>query len=1287
LPGNPQNRKAGNLWLEAGKHKLRLQRVGVYSSSGIIGGIELRPSAGRPEASVTAAKTLVDIVRAGEPLEITVTGGGTGKAVTYELLRSDAADISKPAEVVGEVHFPASATPETKAVKVACPVEGAFMLGARVKGGVLLTASEFPIQDYGVVDVNDVRPGSGKLEVIHDVDCVAQTDNGQPIPAGSFRECNGATQIHESKAGKYRESHDCTPPGAESMIIPDDPHSFSGFSYTLDVPQAQVPYLIDVEFPDDDRRSVTIPAIWVDEKTNKLLDDTAYPGKAYETGGMQPLTYKMQHHRAIVWAASKKLILGVLSQEYGHRAAVAKFTISRFADDLVPVKGSPRDAAGRSFSLWYEESMSWQFLVQSLRAHPPGLLRDFVGLDRWIRQCRYYGLNGITACGISYDGAYWRSTKLEGMAMPDYDLARLAALLCEKYGMTYTPEIFDRQTYMDRVTIPAMAEHPDDVHAFSAEGAAEGPSTNLCDLNPLHPAVQKVWIDALGELADKLRDCKSFRGIMVRSDKWLFQGAYHFPSINWGYGDWIIHQFEHDTGLKVPGRDGDPNRFAQRFDFLNSPAVKDRWVKWRCDGILDYHKRLRDRIQGDRHELFFAVAGDFRCDKSYENPYSFDERALDCGIDLERYKKEDGLAIFPRAQYGFRSIRISDQTLYDGFLDPETVDAGMGTVRGFCASMLYQELGRIWPAEKLGVNVPPRKVPLYYCSAAIAAGRNSLEKFAVVLAEQDSSYLWDGGNSDIAGDPEIWNPWFAEYKALPALRFTALDSARDPVAVWFRPVDGADGFEPGFYFYAVNREQYPVRIDIALKAPANLVRLGNGEKLSVQNGILSLELQPYELRAYRAPSGERIVSATTVIPEDKLQAVRNRLAFAQDIAADLAKPPDRSAVDEHERTTFLNQLNAAWNAYSQGYFWRTRTALSMAPAFRVYLDLAKLPEGQIVTAFPGLLQAQPNEGEWLPKRPVITAETFQHWVPVGTPARLKPSTEINPQWGGGQVLMADSGTLSLDLDIPADGTYTLNLGHVATAPGVTVASLDGASLAAPIVTNVPNAPETTGFSGLQLKAGKARLTLRRDGDFGIYAVQLLPRLKEMPNSVWSTLGPFKTVWQGRKSGMDQNLPNLQKDMETNFLPSDHTDINAVYKNSDGQELRWRQKQDMSIGSLDDEVVSMSSRAGVSAFGVVYAVTFIHSDTDRLAELQFGADWWAQVYLNGEEIVPNTDPDYRKMNANADFISWFPDSAVLKLKKGTNVLLVKQHGGSQGSAMAGYITDDPGIVCTPKPAGG
>ena len=1309
--------KAGNLWLTAGAHTLRIQRLGRVSfPMRVFERFELRAAAGRAEACVTAEKTLVDVMRVGEPFRIRVTGGGSGTVQKYELLNRDLQDAEDATDVVGAVEFTASDVPVTQEIVIPCPRDGAFALSARVAGGRVLSASEFPIGQYAVVDTRNVPMGSGALEPVHVIDCIAQTDNGQPLPADTFVECNGPTRITESKAGRYRESHDCTPPQAETPASPtEEPRGYSGFSYRLELPEVQVPYLIEVQFPDDARRSVTVNLSWLDPKTGGFGKEAGYNGKSYETGGIFPLSNEMRDHRAVVWPESKTVLLGILGQQNGHRAAAARIRISRFKDGILPGPvNSGTVPGGRAVMHWYEEGNNWRFLVNVAGAYAPGLVHDVVGLDRWAQLVRYNGMNGISAMGVAYQGAFWRTKALLGYGPEEYDSCRLLTLICEKYGLKYMPEVFPAQWYMSLITLPQRAQNPDDVRSVNCLGGRQGNGAAACNLNPLHPVVQQLWLDAIGELADNLRDSPAFAGVSVRADVWLFRGDFTYPSLNWGYGDWTIREFEKDTGIKVAGgpndpaapAEGNPQRYLDRYNFLTAAGMRERWISWRCDRISDYHQRLRDRIRGDRKDLYFAIVGDFRCDPLFGQPDDIGPRARETGVDLDRLAKLDGLAVMPYSRYGARYTTAAEQEIYDGFFRTDNVHAGMGNPRAFSGYMTYHELGTAWPADKLGINVPQKgKVP-YYCSAVLPAGRNSLEKFAVVLAEQDTALLRDGGNTDIYGDPDLWRAWFAEFKALPAVPFTPLPAATDPVAVWYGKDTGLRTLDTGktasspstldprplasdprpstlgtFLFYAVNRERYPVTCTLTVQGATAVTRLVGGETVALKDGKLALTLAPFELRAFRADAGATLTAATTAVPAEQIDFVRRRLAFAQALLDTIPTGTQAGPVTAAERAAFATGLAEAWNAYQASHFWRARVALSMAPMMRVYEKLAAMPEGQVVTRFPNLLQPQEKAGHWNLTEPMLTAEELARLVPAGSAASLTPSTEFNPEWGGKQVLVTGGNELVLNLDIPADGAYTFKLGHVAKTGGVIVAELAGQSLAVPAVTVKPGTPEATVFPPIQLKAGKARLALRRPGGFGVYGLKLLPGLRPMPDAIWSVVGPFPSPWGQNE---DHSGKQVKAGMETVYPPELDQNVAAVYKADAGRELRWTQKTGTIVSSIDDKGVNMAIRTCSPAASINFALTFITAESERTALLFVPVDWWARAYLNGERLRTEMDPKVLE-DSGADFTTHYPRySAVLKLKKGTNTLLIKQQGGSLGSAFAAYITDAADITLAPTP---
>ncbi|MFA6293902.1 MAG: hypothetical protein WC637_19090, partial [Victivallales bacterium] len=275
-----------------------------------------------------------------------------------------------------------------------------------------------------------------------------------------------------------------------------------------------------------------------------------------------------------------------------------------------------------------------------------------------------------------------------------------------------------------------------------------------------------------------------------------------------------------------------------------------------------------------------------------------------------------------------------------------------------------------------------------------------------------------------------------------------------------------------------------------------------------------------------------------------------------------------------------------------------------------------------------------NQTHWTPKTPIRTADNLVSPLNAG----LVDSTDINPAWGGSKVLSAKDGMIEIELDIPAEGIYALKLGAVAKTPGVTVASIGGLSLPSALTTKMPGVPETYSFPALELKAGKTKLSLRRDGEFGIYAIQLIPKIKPTTNREWLVLGPFKSFYGLEGGGRSSSDEAVAKGLTTKYIPEDKVDLNAVYKNDYGKELRWKGQTDSSIGLLDDLVIGMSYRSGSPSYDINYAATFITSDRDRTALVCIGADWWANAWLNGERLTSNIS----KPNCGAEFnTTWTP----------------------------------------------
>lgn len=1268
---NVFNDKMVNLFLSSGGHTLRIRALnwpGFYLS-----GWELRAANGAPEGSIFAEVQGYNIIRAGEYLKLNITGG-TNHPETYELMARNTLTGGNWKQV-GTVSFPVSSKPVVRAIKIKCSEEGVFQLTGRT-GDKILRPADFHAGKFVVVDTQNTPQASKnpKKTLLHEIDCTAQTDLGQPIkPNEGFWEANGATRITKSPAGVYRESGDNLDP--DIPTVPGTGYkSFTGFSYTIDVPEVQKPYLLEVNYPDDERRTVNVMILQrAPQNAYAAVYPVAQPGSGYETGDWFPLSYQMLNHQVIFWPEYKELRVALITPIPGMRAAASKIRVSKLEEGL-PAGPSGR-LDGRLFASYMEEMGRWDVHFRSGGT----IEKDFVGIERWVQICRYTGLNALWPTEAIYGMPTYNSRVLEGWFARPYDAPRIVALICEKYGLKYIPELHITDQYGFRTWVmDKLTSNPDQLYTYNRLGTRGGNNLWAPVYNALHPAVQQKYLEIVGELVDKVGDSPALAGFSSRLMPWCWSSYNGLASLNWGYEDWTINQFEKETGLRVPGKPDDPNRFQERFTFLTSAEMRTKWLNWRCSKMLDFYRRLRDRIRQNHpgavlYLTYFPGNGGRALDNLFNRPLTVTEAEglAEVGIDLGMLAKEPGIVVVPYGGFGRPGgTPVSDQSNYDQYLDPLHKLLGFGYERAFLYFDNYFEGHRQYPIDKLGF---PELQPGDGGSAADAGGFNALEKLSVVLADQDTGTMVQGGWGYTFGQADYLYEWLAEYKKLPRLPFIPLPQGRDPVAVWYQ--DCPDGF----YFYAVNREQYPVNVILGLDGSKKVTALGTGTDILLDKGHLVLNLKSYQLCAFKTNNNARIVSCEEKVPPQEVNLVKQRLAFCQQLADNITTGVRRDDVTEQERQAFLHQLDLAWEAFKQDHYWRTRTLLSMTPMITVFDKLADYPEGQLHRGLPDKLKTGNAGRRDLPATPMLTAAELMKYLVPGSQVELVPSTAYNSNWQHDQVLKSDSGNIDLEVQIPVPGLYRISLGHVAKTYGAITVSLNEQGLPLLAQTKVLNQPERSVFPAVSLSGGPARLSLRRQGEIGLYGVTLEPVYHPLAANLWMTIGPFPSLWdknsgaEWAKTGMDQKFP-----------PEEELNFAAAYTGSKKQPVRWEYDADTKNVFMD-KGVNFLFRSRVPQAEICYAVTFITSPENRKAHLLIGCDWWANVYLNGELVVSTRDPK-RSMIDGAQFNDWTPTLAAITLKKGVNILLVKNQGGSIANWFTAFITDPADLTFSPKPPG-
>jgi hypothetical protein len=315
----------------------------------------------------------------------------------------------------------------------------------------------------------------------------------------------------------------------------------------------------------------------------------------------------------------------------------------------------------------------------------------------------------------------------------------------------------------------------------------------------------------------------------------------------------------------VPGiAPAGPDRFARRHAWLTTTA-REAWVGWRCAQITGLMDRIAARLRSARPDLKLFIHV-FPSDG--QRPYGPDKfqgqadtprsRLQEAGLDVDALAHIPGVIVIDStASYGRDWPDAVAKGLLEPLRDPALVRSLRTDAGYYLPSHRYLEAtDAVVPPDLLGY---PRGTKATWASvAANTAGRNALERFAVVLAEGDALMLGDGGNSyvySVAGLPDF----LADYTQLPAVNFQTETSGAAAVVVRTLRDRGA------WWLYAVNRKSNIQCVELPIHGSGTLRRLSNSTVITQTEPRLVLQLAPYELIALRGLGDERLDGKPTPV--------------------------------------------------------------------------------------------------------------------------------------------------------------------------------------------------------------------------------------------------------------------------------------------------------------------------------------------------------------------------------------------------------------------------------------
>ena len=164
-----------------------------------------------------------------------------------------------------------------------------------------------------------------------------------------------------------------------------------------------------------------------------------------------------------------------------------------------------------------------------------------------------------------------------------------------------------------------------------------------------------------------------------------------------------------------------------------------------------------------------------------------------------------------------------------------------------------------------------------------------------------------------------------------------------------------------------------------------------------------------------------------------------------------------------------------------------------------------------------------------------------------------------------------------------------------------------------------------------------------------------------PVDRWVYLGPFPTPDLKKASPLEQDL--------SSWLNA--RDLNATDRNGRGETIGWYRPNDATYGQGVGGVIDFTKKYARQVGDVVVAVTQIWSTAEREATIQFGADWWLKIDVNGREV-------FRAEDKKGNFGHGFRHKLKVPLKAGWNDVACTVGSGSGGFALWFKISD-PGDV--------
>ena len=715
-----------------------------------------------------------------------------------------------------------------------------------------------------------------KLKLIDEIDCT--------VSLGPERYCDdGTAKVVDSPLGRYRET------GTERR---------SRFAYRFKIGTLRNPHLLIFEYPDDKVRSMEIT-------------HSGYNGKDVRqswnlqtgilTGDEYPNTNRLHEYKCFLWPEEKDNALVIMNRErseYGRSAAMKSIKVYEIEGGL-PEAGISKVKYGqeRLIGLIYEDPMLIKCFGGDVSGGLPSMEEVHRALSRLVSYMKYTGQNLIILPIAWYSGPNYpsslESSGTEGWERYPGDTIDFILKMFEKNDLSFIG-------LFRAWTTGTLARRQMEVSEEEVKNGADTVNQMMWNnemsynLNPLHPDVQKKFLDLTEEVLDRYGSSPAFKGICYVYGH--YSGSLTFNErLKGGYGDYNTAFFEKDTGIKIPVDKKSPYRFNRRYDWLMKNK-KQEWIDWRCRKIHELTMKKYEMIRNKRDDLRMIISPCYSIPVLENTPSIRNisgkiqyEGFKQAGLDMNMYQGIKNfsftMSIGGGGQRYSRTVGGQDGGIKSLLSRDLNFDKSYQSLYDGGKSILNTGLG-YWEAAFNPDEIMPMKgfwwkEPGNRFSALGPAHKNFMQMYAEGMAAIDPPAVVIGWNLvNTTGHEEDIISFARAYRALPAMPFEEVKEVKGDV-VCVRELKGKDKY----YFYLVNREYYPVKVQLQLKTEKgriSLTNLATGNNVRVRRVgkqyIFSMELAPFSLNSFVSEGDSAsIVSVNTNVPTDKIKSLIERV--------------------------------------------------------------------------------------------------------------------------------------------------------------------------------------------------------------------------------------------------------------------------------------------------------------------------------------------------------------------------------------------------------------------------